>query len=293
MAPWDVLRESPALFLATMGGLGLLVGSFLNVVIYRLPRMLERQWRADCAAIVEPATPPAPPGSPIERFNLLVPRSRCPHCGHLITARDNVPLVSYALLGGRCRACRARIPTRYPLVEALGGTVAVLVGSHFGFGWPALFAAIFSWALIAAAVIDFDTQLLPDAITLPLMWLGIVANSTGMYVDLATSVYGAIAGYLMLWLVYWVFKFTTGKEGMGYGDFKLLAMIGAWAGWQALPFVILSASLVGAVVGLALIAFRGHDRAKPIPFGPYLATAGWLALPWGERLSRFVLGGGL
>lgn len=279
----------PWAFPAAMGTLGLLVGSFLNVVIHRLPLMMERQWRDDCASL---ATAVAAPTVAAEPFNLVVPRSRCPHCAAMITAIDNVPLLSYLLLGGRCRHCRARIPLRYPLVELAGGLLGLAVAMHFGFGWAGFLAAIFAWALLALAAIDFDTQLLPDAITLPLLWLGLLVNSAGVFVDLHTAVYGAAAGYLSLWSIYWSFRLATGKEGMGFGDFKLLGMIGAWLGWQSLPLVLLGASAVGAVVGISLIAFAGHGRHKPIPFGPYLACAGLIALIWGEPLSRAWLGAG-
>ena len=280
MTLWTALATTPWLFALTMGGLGLIVGSFLNVVIHRLPVMLERTWRTECAALdggkaEEPTAP----------FNLMVPRSRCPHCQALIPARHNIPVLSYIFLRGRCAACRARISLRYPVMEAASGAITVIVALHFGFSANTAFAALLSWALLALAAIDFDTYLLPDDITLPVLWLGLLVNIKGLFTDLSSSVIGAVAGYLALWSIYWCFRLITGKEGMGHGDFKLLALIGAWLGWQQLPIVILGSSVVGAVVGLSLILFRQRDRAHPIPFGPYLAAAGWLALLWGPQLS--------
>ena len=278
----EVIHASPFLFCSVMTVLGLIVGSFLNVVIHRLPIMMEREWRGECSALFELETP-APAQSP---FNLLVPRSRCPHCGHLITAVENLPIVSYLVLRWRCGGCHARISPRYPLIELITGVVTWIVAWHFGFGVQALMASLLTWALIALAALDFDTQLLPDAITLPWLWLGLLVNLFGVFVDIHASVIGAMAGYLSLWSVYWLFKLLTGKEGMGYGDFKLLALLGAWLGWQALPMLILLASMVGAVTGLTLIALKVHDRTKPIPFGPYLACAGWVVMIWGEQLSQ-------
>ncbi len=264
--------------------LGLLVGSFLNVVIHRLPKMMERDWAAQCADLRGEAVAVATP------FNLVVPRSRCPHCSHAIGAIENIPLLSYLALGGRCRACKARISPRYPLVEALSGLLSGYAAWHFGPGWVAAGAIIFVWCMIALTFIDFDTQLLPDSITLPLLWGGLLLNTAGVYTDLSSAVIGAAAGYLALWAVYWAFKLVTGKEGMGYGDFKLLAGIGAWVGWKMLPLTILASSLVGAVVGIALIVFARHGRNIPIPFGPYLAGAGVIALFWGPSLTQQYLG---
>ena len=259
---------------------GLCVGSFLNVVIHRLPKMMEREWRAQCAELAGAA--------PEEQaaYNLVVPRSGCPHCGHRIGALENVPLISYAFLRGKCSACGARISLRYPLVELAAGLVAGYAAMRFGLSVAALGAMLFSWTLIALAVIDIDTQLLPDDITLPLLWAGLLFNLSGTFVPLQAAVIGAIAGYLALWSIFWLFKFATGKEGMGYGDFKLLAALCAWLGWQALPLVILLSSVVGASVGIALIALARHGRNVPIPFGPYLAAAGFIALFWGEAISR-------
>ncbi|MSR13121.1 MAG: prepilin peptidase [Gammaproteobacteria bacterium] len=288
MSLWDAVNSVPGLLAVAIAGVGLIVGSFLNVVIHRLPRMLERQWQTECAALGSGENQGDLAISP---YNLLVPRSRCPHCEAMIGALDNIPLLSYLFLRGRCRHCKARISLRYPVIEIVSCLMAAITAAHFGSGWPAVWAALLTWSLIALAAIDFDTQLLPDAITLPMLWLGLLLNSQGIFVELDSAVFGAALGYFALWSVYWLFKLFTGKEGMGYGDFKLLSMLGAWLGWAVLPIVILCASVVGAVVGLGLIAFAGRDRAKPIPFGPYLAAAGWLALLWGEPLSKLFMGG--
>ncbi len=245
---------------------------------------MERDWHAQ-AAELRGEEPPAS-----ERFNLATPRSRCPHCGHQITLLENIPLVSYLVLRGRCGHCGAGISKRYPTVEATSALLSAYAAWHFGFGAAALGALLFVWAMVALTFIDLDTQLLPDDITLPLLWLGLAFNLGATYAELPAAVIGAMAGYLALWSVFWVFKLATGKEGMGYGDFKLLAAIGAWLGWQMLPLTILLSSLVGAVVGIALIVFARHGRNVPIPFGPYLAAAGLIALFSGERLTERYLG---
>ncbi len=284
MAPFAGLTDTSAFPWVALA-LGLCVGSFLNVVIHRLPRMMEREWRAQCAELaLEGASDPA--AARPERYNLFAPRSACPQCGHKIGALENIPLVSYAVLRGKCSACSSRISPRYPLVELAAGLAAGYAALHFGFSAAAFGAMLFAWALIALAVIDFDTQLLPDDITLPLLWAGLLANLGGTFVPLSSAVIGAAAGYLTLWSVYWLFKLVTGKEGMGYGDFKLLAAICAWLGWQALAMVILLSSVVGATVGIGLMVFTRHGRDKPIPFGPYLAAAGFIALFWGDTISR-------
>jgi len=259
---------------------GLCVGSFLNVVIHRLPKMLERQWRTECAEL---AGTPAPPS---ERYDLVQPRSTCPRCGHRISALENIPLASYLFLGGKCSQCKAPISLRYPVVEALAGGLAGYIAWRYGLSAAMLGALLFAWVMIALAFIDLDTFYLPDSITLPLLWAGLLFNAGGTFTDLRSAVIGAAAGYLVLWAVFWAFKFATGKEGMGYGDFKLLAAIGAWLGWKLLPLTILASSLVGAVVGIAMIVFAKHAREKPIPFGPYLAVAGLIAMFWGERITR-------
>ncbi|MDR2241104.1 MAG: A24 family peptidase [Zoogloeaceae bacterium] len=264
--------------------LGLLVGSFLNVVIHRLPKIMERGWLAECAQLRGEPLPET------EKLTLASPRSRCPHCAHAISALENIPVLSYLFLKGRCRACKAPIGLRYPLVEALSGLLSGYAVWRFGINWAGLGALFFIWSMIALAFIDFDTQLLPDGLTLPLLWGGLLLNLNGAFTDIGSAVIGAAAGYLSLWSVYWAFKLATGKEGMGYGDFKLLAAIGAWFGWQMLPLTILASSAVGAVIGIALIVFARHGRNVPIPFGPYLAAAGMIALFWGKPLTERYLG---
>jgi len=274
----------PAVFALAAGVLGLIVGSFLNVVIHRLPIMMERDWAAQCAELRGEAPPV------FEPLSLARPRSRCPRCGHAITAVENIPVLSWLLLRGRCKGCAAPISFRYPLVEALTGLLFAFAAWHFGFAAAGLGALVFLAALVALTGIDFNTQLLPDDITLPLLWLGLALNAFGVYTDLKSAVIGAMAGYLSLWAVYWAFKLITGKEGMGYGDFKLLAALGAWLGWQVLPLTVLLSSLVGAVVGIALMVIARHGRNVPIPFGPYLAAAGAIALFWGRPLTHAYLG---
>ena len=271
----------PAFLVVAAVVAGLMVGSFLNVVIHRLPKMLERQWRAECAELAG-----GTPLAPVARYDLAVPRSTCPKCGSKITAAQNIPLVSYLVLRGRCANCREPISPRYPVVEAVSGALAGYVAWRYGLSSALFGALIFTWAMIALTFIDLDTFYLPDNITLPLLWAGLLFNTGGTFIDLRSAVIGAAAGYLALWSVFWAFKFATGKEGMGYGDFKLLAAIGAWLGWKMLPLVILLSSVVGAVVGIALIVFAKHAREKPIPFGPYLAVAGLIALFWGEQINR-------
>ena len=274
----------PVAYTTLAAVLGLMVGSFLNVVIHRLPKMMERGWMAECAELR------GEPPLQAEKLTLATPRSRCPHCGHGITAVENIPLLSFLLLRGRCRACQARISPRYPLVEALSGLLSGYAVWRFGASWAGVGALLFIWGMIALTFIDFDTQLLPDSITLPLLWVGLLLNLGGAFTDLKSAVIGAAAGYLSLWAVYWAFKLATGKEGMGYGDFKLLAAVGAWLGWQMLPLTILASSMVGAVVGIALIVFARHGRDIPIPFGPYLAAAAIIALFWGKPLTQQYLG---
>ena len=281
---FEPLQSSLVMFTGTTAILGLLVGSFLNVVIHRLPKMLEQEWREQCSAMNQESMPPAAP------YNLVVPRSACPSCGHPISAWENIPLLSWLALRGRCAHCKAPISPRYPVVEATTGLLSGLVAWHFGFGLAALAALLFTWSLIALTFIDFDTQLLPDSITQPLIWLGLLFNLGGLFTTLNEALVGAVAGYLALWSIYWLFKLVAKKEGMGYGDFKLLAAIGAWLGWQMLPLVILLSSLVGAVVGVALILFAGHGRQVPIPFGPYLAGGGVIALLWGGQITQAYLG---
>jgi leader peptidase (prepilin peptidase)/N-methyltransferase len=278
-----LLQTNPLWFTITCGIIGLLVGSFLNVVIYRLPKIMEREWQAQCAELNQVSLPELAP------FTLSVPRSACPHCGHAITALENVPILSYLWLRGKCHGCHAHISMRYPIIEAITGILTAYTASHFGYGIAAMSAIVFVWALIALTFIDFDTQLLPDSITLPLLWLGLLINIQNTFVPLSSAVTGAMAGYLSLWSIYWLFKLLTGKEGMGYGDFKLLAAIGAWLGWSMLPIVILLSSAVGAVVGIALIVFAKRGHSIPIPFGPYLAGGGLIALFWGKEILQSYL----
>ncbi len=259
---------------------GLCVGSFLNVVIHRMPKMLERGWAAQCAELNGDAPAEAP------AYNLAVPRSQCPACGHGITAGENVPVLSWLLLRGRCSACRAPISARYPLVELLGALIAVYAIHRFGLTGKGLAACGFLWVLVALTGIDFDTQLLPDDLTLPLLWAGLLVNVTGMFAPLRDAVIGAAAGYLSLWAIYWLFKLIRGKEGMGFGDFKLLAALGAWLGWQMLPVIVLLSSVVGTAIGVGLIVFKGRDHSIPLAFGPYLAIAGAIAMFWGSWLIR-------
>lgn len=273
----DVFLQ-PAAAMAAAAVLGLIVGSFLNVVIHRLPKMLERGWAAQCAELrgEPPESAPA--------YNLVVPRSACPGCGHRIGALENIPVVSWLALRGKCSACGIRIPVRYPAVELIAGGLAVLAVLRFGPTWQALAACVLLWALVALTFIDYDTQFLPDDLTLPLVWAGLLVNLGGGFVPLRDAVIGAVAGYLSLWSVYWLFKLIRGKEGMGYGDFKLLAALGAWLGWKVLPAIILLSSAVGAVIGIALVLVKGRDHQLPLPFGPYLAIAGALALFFGGEL---------
>lgn len=279
----EFLQSSSPAFITTIIVLGLLVGSFLNVVIYRLPLMMEREWQTQCAELAG-NTP-----KELEPFTLSSPRSRCPKCDHAISALENIPVFSYLILGGKCKQCKTSISLRYPLIELLTGTLSGIVAFYFGFDWACLGALLLTWSLIALTFIDVDHQLLPDNITLPLLWLGIFFNLFNVYTSLQSSVIGAIAGYLSLWLVFHGFRLATGKEGMGYGDFKLLAALGAWIGWSYLPTIVLLSSLVGAVVGITLILFRQQHRDVPIPFGPYLAAAGWIALIWGGHINQSYL----
>ena len=283
MADWLAYQTThPGLFQTTALALGLVIGSFLNVVIHRLPRMMERQWQRECASLRAEITPAQ------DTYNLAVPGSRCPACGHVITALENIPIISWLALRGRCSACHSRISPRYPLVELSTGLLTLAAAIHFGPGMQAVAAAAFLWIMIALTGIDLDTRLLPDSLTLPLLWLGLLVNLDSHFATLPSAVIGAMAGYLSLWSVYWLFRLATGKEGMGHGDFKLLAAIGAWLGWQMLPLVILLSSVVGAAVGIGLILAGKAERNTAIPFGPYLAGGGVLALFWGQPLSHLL-----
>lgn len=286
MAPLIELAQGlPWLYLSLIFLFSLMVGSFLNVVIHRLPIMMERDWHAEYRDYFDEDESI----SANERYNLMVPRSACPHCGHAITAIENIPLLSWLWLRGRCRECQAPISARYPLVELLTALLSVAVAATLTPGWGVLAALLLTWSLVALIFIDLDKMLLPDQITLPLLWGGLLFNLLGGFVPLVDAVIGTMAGYLVLWSLYWSFKLLTGKEGMGYGDFKLLAALGAWLGWQALPIILLLSSLVGAVIGITLIALRKHHQGNPIPFGPYLAIAGWIALLWGDKITRWYL----
>jgi len=257
----------------------LMVGSFLNVVIYRLPIVLERSWQKDCAQLAGEAAP-----QETEKFNLVVPRSRCPHCGHQIRAWENIPVISYLFLGGKCSECKTPISVRYPFVEFLTAVLSTVTAIQLGPTVAGLAAIVLVWGLIALAFIDFDHQILPDVIVLPGLWMGLLLSSRNTFTGLESAVYGAVAGYVSLWLVYQLFKLATGKEGMGFGDFKLFALFGAWLGWQQLPLIILLSSLAGAVLGVGMILFAGRDRQVPMPFGPFLCIAGWVALLWGKDI---------
>ena len=293
----ELFATSPLLFVAVVFFLALLIGSFLNVVIYRLPIMMEREWRAQCTELVGSPTSSNSPDASTERFDLLTPRSRCPSCGNPITALQNIPVVSYLFLGGRCANCKTSISARYPIIELMTAVLAAIAAWRFGFGIEAACAVLLTFALITISVIDIDHQLIPDSISLPLVWIGLffslfhpVAGAEVLFVDPKTAIVGALAGYLSLWSVYHLFRLLTGKEGMGYGDFKLLAALGAWLGWQMLPLIILLSAVVGAFVGISMIVFRRHDRNIPIPFGPYLAAAGWIAMLWGSEIIDWYLG---
>lgn len=275
-------QTNPLAFSLFAAVLGLIVGSFLNVVIHRTPIVLMRNWQRDCQEMAGDAESP----TTHEKFNLITPRSRCPHCGHAITALENIPVFSYLWLRGKCSACRKSISPRYPFVELLSAALAAVTAWHFGFNAAGIAAITLTWLLIALAFIDIDHQLLPDVMVMPFLWVGLLLNLFNVFIPLPQAVIGAVAGYLSLWLVFHLFKLVTGKDGMGYGDFKLFALFGAWFGWQSLPLIILLSSFIGALIGIGLIIFQGRDRAKPLPFGPYLAAAGWVAMLWGDEILR-------
>ncbi len=303
MTIFSLLAHSPILLICLAGVLGLMVGSFLNVIVYRLPVMMQREWRSEClgflvqstaetdekalnTAVVDAQNKDAALYKP---FNLTLPLSRCPKCQSAIKPYQNIPVISYIFLRGKCAACKNPIPIRYPAIEALTGLCSAVVAWKIGFDVALPWALLLTWCLISLSFIDIDHQLLPDSMTLPMMWLGLILSLFGIFAGCDSSIIGAAAGYLSLWTVYQVFKLITGKEGMGYGDFKLLALLGAWFGWQYLPVIIMLSSLVGAVLGISMILFAKQDRAIPIPFGPYLAAAGWIALLWGSELNHLYL----
>ena len=281
----QLFASNPWLLVSLVFVFGLVFGSFLNVVIYRLPIIMEREWTDQCREFLHPGET-RPGTSDNENLSLSRPGSHCPKCKHEITAMENLPVLSYLIQGGKCTACKAPISPRYPIIEMVTALLSSLVAWRFGFHWLMPAVLLFTWGLIVLTMIDFDHQLLPDNITLPLLWLGLIINSFGLITSLQNALWGVVFGYLILWSIYWLFKLATGKEGMGYGDFKLLGALGAWMGWQALPEIILLSSLVGAIVGISLIAVMGRDRNIPIPFGPYLASAGFLSLIWGSQLSE-------
>jgi len=283
----ELFSSSPLTFVVVVFFLSLLIGSFLNVVIYRLPIMMQREWRDQCQELAEISATKTPPG----RFDLVFPHSSCTSCGAQITAMQNIPILSYLILRGNCGSCGNAISKRYPIVEATTAVMTAVVAWRFGFGWEAAGAILLTWALIAVSVIDIDHQIIPDSISLPFVWIGLMlslfhpmAGAEVLFIDAGTAIVGAVAGYLSLWSIYQLFRLMTGKEGMGYGDFKLLAVLGAWLGWQMLPLIILLSAVVGSVVGISMIMVRKHDRNIPIPFGPYLAAAGWIAMLWGEQI---------
>jgi leader peptidase (prepilin peptidase)/N-methyltransferase len=287
MQQLDILLHEPYLLTALVGLIGLMMGSFLNVVIYRLPVMMQQNWRKECAEYLQIDTSETTPLQ--EPFNLALPLSRCPHCETPIKPHQNIPVISYLFLKGRCATCQHPISLRYPLIEAFTAIASALVAWHFGYTPQTIFALVLTWSLIALSFIDIDHQLLPDTITLPVLWLGLFLSLFGLFTGSHDSIIGTIAGYTSLWSVFHLFKLATGKDGMGFGDFKLLALLGAWLGWQYLPVIILLSSLVGAIIGISLIIFANRDHTAPIPFGPYLAAAGWLALFWGNDLNQFYL----
>lgn len=277
-------NSNVVVFALSAAVLGLLIGSFLNVVVYRLPQMMMRDWRQQARDVLE-----MPEEQSKETFNLILPNSRCPHCSHEIKPWENIPLVSWLFLRGKCSDCKQPISMRYPLVELACGLLSAVIAWRYGVSWDALAMLVLTWGLLAMSLIDADHQLLPDALVLPLLWLGLILNSFGVFVSLSDAVWGAAIGYMSLWSIFWLFKLVTGKEGMGYGDFKLLAMLGAWGGWQILPLTILLSSVVGAVLGVIILRVQRNSISKPIPFGPYLALAGWIALLWGDEMTSSYL----
>ena len=281
-----LLETSPVFFIIAAGTSGLVVGSFLNVVIHRLPIIMDRAWTSECREHLGETIPETAEQA---RFNLLTPASRCPHCNHRISALENIPVISYLFLKGRCTECGTAISPRYPIVELATALLSIITALHFGYSLQTVAALGFTWALIPLFLIDFDHQILPDSITLPLLWAGLFLGLFNVFIDSQSSLIGAMAGYLSLWSIFHLFKLVTGKEGMGYGDFKLLAAIGAWVGWQALPVVILFSSVVGAGIGILLIVLKGRDHTQPMPFGPFLAAAGWMTLLWGNDIIQLYL----
>lgn len=281
----ELFQQNSVVFYTFVVLVGLSIGSFLNVVIYRFPIMLENDWKSQCRELLELEQPDNEPA-----VTLSSPASTCPSCGHKIRAWENIPLLSYLFLKGRCSSCKTKISIQYPMIELLTGILSLAVAYKFGVSWQTLFALILTWSLIAMSVIDIHKQILPDDISLPVLWLGLLLSVFSIYIDSATSITGAAVGYLILWSVYQLFKLLTGKEGMGYGDFKLLALFGAWFGWKYIPLIIILSSATGAIIGISMMVFNKHERNTPIPFGPYLATAGWISMMWGDQIINWYLG---
>jgi len=286
MSVFYYLQTHPSLFIFSMTMLGLCIGSFLNVVIYRLPKMMEQDWHEQCCELLDIKNENE---SAQQKVNLIFPGSSCPSCQHKITALENIPVISYLFLKGRCSSCKTKISLQYPIIEMFTGLATAYVAWHFGFSLQTLCAVFLTWALICISMIDLEHSLLPDDITLPFMWLGLACNTFGVFTDIYSSLIGAMLGYSILWIIFMSFKAATGKEGMGYGDFKLLALLGAWLGWQYLPLIILLSSITASIIGLAMIIFKGRDKAAAFPFGPYLAIAGWITLIWGKELTGLYL----
>ncbi len=280
MAIIELWRSNSLVFVCSIGIVGLLIGSFINVLVYRLPRMLMDDWRSQARELLDISK-----DEQQEPFNLLVPGSSCPHCAYKIKPWENIPLVGWLLLRGKCSACQHPISLRYPLVELACAALSMLIAWHYAVSWEGLAMLVLTWGLLAMSLIDADQQIVPDVLVLPLLWLGLMLNSFALFVSLSAAVWGAMIGYISLWSIFWLFKLATGKEGMGYGDFKLLALIGAWGGWQVLPLTLLLSSVMGVVVGILILRVQGNSYSKPMAFAPYLALAGWVALMWGDQLS--------
>lgn len=278
-----ILQSNPVFLISVVGIFSLLIGSFLNAAIHRIPIMLQQEWDAECKAHMHENDPDYTP-EPQERFNLFIPRSCCPTCSHQITAMENIPVISYLMLRGKCKGCKTQISLQYPIIEIVTAAVSMFIAWKFGYGVPMLAMLVFAWTLITLGMIDAKTMLLPDNLTLPLMWLGLLVNLNGAFVDIQSAVLGAIIGYMSLWSIFQLFLLVTGKEGMGYGDFKILAAIGAWGGWQILPFTIFASALLGAVIGIAMMKIKRQKDSHPIPYGPWLALAGLIGLIWRDDI---------
>ena len=287
----NLLRENTTIFLIFTGVFSLIIGSFLNAAIYRIPEMMQKEWHQECTEFLqEKETKQQVPSKQEEKFNLMTPRSTCPHCGHMITALENIPVISYLFLRGKCSSCKTTISLQYPLIEIFTALLSIFIAWKFGFTWQTLAALVLTWTLITLSIIDAKTMLLPDNLTLPLMWLGIAVNYQHLFVDLQSSVLGAMIGYLFLWTLFHLFRLVTGKEGMGYGDFKIVAALGAWGGWQILPFTIFVASLFGAIFGMVWMAIKRDKNTNMIPFGPWLASAGLIAFLWRDEITKIMSG---